>query len=184
MESLELHPCGSPDGMLLPCNLEQLNDRINNLSAGLIGMGDKDTIRVSRTFLNDVLNYMEELLGLRRAEENRRASPENDPLSLEQLKNMSGKAVVDFGGKDETTICLLGAEAKEVLAVLKKQVPMKPKTRVAQGRTEVRHHVFFGPGTMVYTCPVCGSFTTPTQRYCSECGQRFDWSESGRGGPR
>lgn len=75
----ELKPC------LLPCNLEQLNDRINNLSAGLTSMSSKDVMRVNKIFLTEVLNYMEELLGLRREEENRRATPENKPLMPEEF---------------------------------------------------------------------------------------------------
>ena len=70
----------------LLCNLEQLNDRINNLSAGLISMGEKDTIQVHKAFLETVLGYMEELLGMRREEENRRTQPENKPLSIENKK--------------------------------------------------------------------------------------------------
>lgn len=54
------------NGMLLPCNLEQLNDRILNLDNGIARMGEQDTIRVHKAFLVDVLGYMEELLGLRR----------------------------------------------------------------------------------------------------------------------
>lgn len=82
---------------------------------------------------------------------------------------------------------LVGAQnetAEIAVSAIKKQVPMKPETFIAQERTEVRHHVFFGPGTTLYTCPVCGSFTTPTQMHCSECGQKFDWSEFGKGGLR
>jgi hypothetical protein len=95
----DLKPC------LLPCNLEQLNDRINNLSAGLTSMSSKDIMRVNKTFLTEVLNYMEELLGLRREEENRRAAPENKPLTLEELQGMArdlmSSCVVREAGKSD-----------------------------------------------------------------------------------
>lgn len=61
------------------CNLEQLNDRINNLSTGLVSMGAKDTVLVHKAFLETVLGYVEELLGMRREKENCRAEPENKP---------------------------------------------------------------------------------------------------------
>jgi len=77
----------------LLCNLEQLNDRINNLSAGLATMSGKHTIRVNRIFLTEVLSYMEELLGMRREEENRHAAPENKPLTMEELRRMDGEPV-------------------------------------------------------------------------------------------
>ena len=87
----KLKPC------LLPCNLELLNDRINNLSAGLISMGEKETMSVNKKFLATVLDYMEELLGLRREEENRRAAPENkgcaDCSGIVYRQTSSGKII-------------------------------------------------------------------------------------------
>lgn len=78
---------------LLPCNLEQLNDRINNLGVGIAQMGEQDTIRVHKEFLVATLGYMEELFGMRRDEENRRAASENPPLTLEQIRQMDGEPV-------------------------------------------------------------------------------------------
>lgn len=85
MEELKPH--------LLPCNLEQLNERVLNLGEGIAQMGEQDAIRVHKEFLTAVLGYMEELLGMRREEESRRAAPENKPLSLEQLRQMDGEPV-------------------------------------------------------------------------------------------
>ena len=80
----------------LPCNLDLLNDRINNLSAGLIGMGEKETMSVNKKFLTAVLDYMEELLGLRLEEENRRAAPENKPLTLPSVSDRDRQSMYDF----------------------------------------------------------------------------------------
>ncbi|MDD3020931.1 MAG: hypothetical protein PHX61_08145 [Alphaproteobacteria bacterium] len=56
----------STDEMLFSCNLELLNDRINNLGIGLLGMPENGTMKVNKAFLTAVHNYMCELLGLRR----------------------------------------------------------------------------------------------------------------------
>ena len=51
--------------ILLPCNLEQLNERILNLGVGIAQMSEQDSIRVHKSFLVSVLGYMEELLAVR-----------------------------------------------------------------------------------------------------------------------
>lgn len=61
---------------LLPCNFEQLNERILNLGIGIAQMGEQDTIRVHKSFLVSVLGYMEELLSIR----NKIASGEYAPV--------------------------------------------------------------------------------------------------------
>jgi hypothetical protein len=55
----------SLDGMLLSCNLELLNERMLNLDAGLLGMGEKETMQVNKAFLTAVSNYMGELFAIR-----------------------------------------------------------------------------------------------------------------------
>lgn len=75
----ELKPC--------PCDLILLNDRILNLGAGIATMPEDGTMQVNKVFLTAILGYMEELLGMRRAQ------PANDPLTLEQLREMDGEPV-------------------------------------------------------------------------------------------
>ena len=61
---------------LKPCqyDLNLLNDRILNLGAGLATMPENGTMQVNKAFLAAILSYMEELLGMRRAQ------PDNEPL--------------------------------------------------------------------------------------------------------
>lgn len=70
------------------------------------------------------------------------------------------------------------------IEALEKQVPKKPLTRKAEKRTEGRYHVFFGPGTTLYHCPACGELLTPSMDYCDGCGQRMNWSDQRKAGPR
>jgi hypothetical protein len=63
--------------LLLKSDLSLLNDRVLNLGSGLATMPENGTMQVSKAFLNAVLGYMEELLGMRRAQ------PGNDPLCEE-----------------------------------------------------------------------------------------------------
>ena len=75
----ELKPC--------QCDLNLLNDRILNLGSGLATMPENGTMQVNKAFLTAVLGYMEELLGMRRAQ------PTNEPLTLEELREMDGEPV-------------------------------------------------------------------------------------------
>lgn len=79
------------DGMLLPCNLEQLNDRINNLGVSIASMGDQDTIRVHKAFLITVLGYMEELFGLRRENDAPAPSPADEGATLDLMAEYLGE---------------------------------------------------------------------------------------------
>lgn len=65
-----------------------LEERIKNLTVGLLGMVDGQKILVNKAFLEHVRDDMAELLTLRRA-----AQPGNDPLTLEQLREMHGQPV-------------------------------------------------------------------------------------------
>lgn len=42
-------------------------------------------------------------------------------------------------------------------------------------------HVRFGPGCTIYKCPCCGTFLTPTHKYCLECGQAVRFPALGKG---
>lgn len=71
------------------CDLNLLNDRILNLSAGLATMPENGTMQVSKAFLTAILGYMEELLGMRRTQ------PANDPLTLKELREIAESS--EFG---------------------------------------------------------------------------------------
>lgn len=83
----ELKPCP------LQCNLEQLNGRIINLGLGISQMSETGTVQVNKAFLTATLNYMQELLRLRREFENRRPAPENKPLMRRNLYSMNDQRV-------------------------------------------------------------------------------------------
>lgn len=83
----ELKPC--------PCDLSPLNDRILNLGSGLATMPEGGTMQVNKAFLAAILSYMEELLGMRRAQ------PANDPLTLDEMNALDHEPiyVLHTGGK-------------------------------------------------------------------------------------
>ncbi|WP_085833861.1 hypothetical protein [Clostridium merdae] len=81
------------DELIMKCDLNLLNDRINNLSVGLTTMPENGTMQANKTFLLAIQNYMCELLRVRREMDNRSAAPENKPLTLEQLRQMEGEPV-------------------------------------------------------------------------------------------
>lgn len=56
------------------------------------------------------------------------------------------------------------------IAALKKQMPIKVVRESAvwpDGRDRVK-----------LFCPTCHEDLSPDEKYCSECGQRLDWSEN------
>jgi hypothetical protein len=112
--------------------LKLLDDRIKNLTVGLLGLAEGQTMQVGKSFLESVRGYMVELLALRRAQpENSRQhalqtgvcpmcedcpdgcpvetpndsrnKPENEPLTLDELRQMDGVPVyvVDAQGRGE-----------------------------------------------------------------------------------
>lgn len=68
--------------LLIKSDLSLLNDRILNLGTGLATMPENGTMQVNKVFLTAILGYMEELLGICHAQ------PANEPLTLEQLREM------------------------------------------------------------------------------------------------
>lgn len=70
----ELKPCPN----ILKSDLSLLNDRILNLGTGLATMPENGTIQVNKAFLTAILGYMEELLGMRRAQ------PVSQPLTMKE----------------------------------------------------------------------------------------------------
>ena len=95
----ELKPC------LLPCNLEQLNERVLNLGVGIAQMGEQDAIRVHKKFLVAILGYMEELLGMRREKENRHADPENTCAEIDPKTAENGSAPASDGAQNKPLTC-------------------------------------------------------------------------------
>jgi hypothetical protein len=102
--------------------LKLLDDRIKNLTVGLLGLAEGQTMQVGKSFLESVRGYMVELLALRRAQpENSRQhalqtgvcpmcedcpdgcpvetpndsrnKPENEPLTPDDLRQMDGVPV-------------------------------------------------------------------------------------------
>ena len=77
--------------LILKSDLNLLNDRICNLSAGLATMPKNGTMQVNKAFLAAILGYMEELLGIWRAQ----------PTAPQALERIS---VVESGVNPDGTI--------------------------------------------------------------------------------
>lgn len=82
---------------LKACNLEQLTDRITNVRDVLPHMGEKGRAQVSRSFLTAMLNYMEELLELRRKLQARRPTGENKLMTVaDNIRSMSNEELASL----------------------------------------------------------------------------------------
>ena len=87
--------------ILLPCNLEQLNERILNLGVGIAQMSEQDSIRVHKSFLVSVLGYMEELLAVR----NKIAAGEYKPVIHAHWKIVNDFVDIGDGKHAECSNC-------------------------------------------------------------------------------
>lgn len=102
----------------------------------------------------------------------------------EQLAARAEKAEANAGHlvnqaeeyKHKFNAALVRAEKVEaeisVLRTPKQAVAIKMDTVVQIG------HVRFGRGCTVHKCPCCGTFLTPTHKYCLECGQAVSFPNS------
>ena len=60
------------------------------------------------------------------------------------------------------------SDIMDVLSTLEKQIPKKPTLDTA-----------FPSGTLWWICPACNQDDIETNdRYCHECGQALDWSDT------
>lgn len=86
---------------------------------------------------------------------------------IERRQRIHEDMVVKFG---ELADRAEKAEAElSELRTPKAAVALKMDTVVQIG------HVRFGPGCTIYKCPCCGTFLTPTHKYCLECGQAVSY---------
>lgn len=54
----------------------------------------------------------------------------------------------------------------DVIWIVKKQIPMKPKSKVRRGEN----------GQIQHWCKACMSMLHGKPKYCPECGQKEDWT--------
>ena len=95
-----------------------LEERIKNLTVGLLGMVDGEKILVNKAFLEHVRDDMVELSKLRRAQ------PANDSLTLDEMWEMGGEIVwcvrldTGFGDWRELHLDATGLSAETELDAL------------------------------------------------------------------
>ena len=73
----------------------------------------------------------------------------------------------------------LGLKAMQTCkSALEKQTPKKPTPQVVKGGKRLIGNGWWCKGTTVYKCPCCNSWITQTYKYCIDCGQALDWSDT------
>lgn len=93
--------------------LNLLDSRITNLSAGLLGMGESDCMKANKAFLTHVRDYMEELLKLSRADAGISATEE--PLTPDELRGMDGEPVWCVDGAGHECWCVVNKENEDCI---------------------------------------------------------------------
>lgn len=61
---------------------------------------------------------------------------------------------------------------------LEKQISKKPTPQVVKGGKRLIGNGWWCKGTTVYKCPCCNSWITPTYKYCINCGQALERSDT------
>jgi hypothetical protein len=84
---------------------------------------------------------------------------------LKYVYSHNTKLVLDVSN-DDIRLIIEGVE---------KQVAKKPKILINDKDVKVGC-VTFRKGVKTYKC-ICGCWVTLSQDYCSQCGQKIDWSE-------
>lgn len=67
---------------------------------------------------------------------------------------------------------------KMIDVALEKQIPKKPTPQIVKGGKRLIGNGWWCKGTTVYKCPCCNSWITQSYKYCIDCGQALDWSDS------
>jgi hypothetical protein len=66
-----------------------------------------------------------------------------------------------------------------------RMTPMPARREIAKEPTREVNGGLFGKGTTIWFCPKCGTFNTPTHKFCWKCGQALSFDTSGaRAGTR
>lgn len=65
-----------------------------------------------------------------------------------------------------------------IKSALEKQIPKKPTPHKVEGGKIKIGNGWWCEGTTVYKCPCCNSWITQTYKYCIDCGQALDWSDT------
>lgn len=67
---------------------------------------------------------------------------------------------------------------KMIDLAIEKQIPKKPTVHKVEGNKIKIGNGWWCKGTTVYKCPCCNSWITQTYKYCIDCGQALDWSDT------
>lgn len=92
----------------------------------------------------------------------------------EVLQGIAKKANCDGSGKQDAQE--IAFDFDRAIEALYKQIPQKVTTTKADFDTKVLNTVF-GKGVTVHKC-ANGHYVSRVCKYCPDCGQRLDWSES------
>lgn len=85
------------------------------------------------------------------------------------------KKLVD---EKDSKIAELTARAEKAEAELSELRSPKPAIALKMDSMVQVGHVRFGPGCTIWKCPCCGTFLTPTHKYCLECGQAMSYPKT------
>ena len=70
------------------------------------------------------------------------------------------------------------SDIKNAIDALDKQIPKKPiSNKVKVGKVKVGNG-WWCKGTTIHKCPICDEYATRTSKYCNQCGQALDWSDT------
>lgn len=65
--------------------------------------------------------------------------------------------------------------AKEAV---EKQIPKKPIANKVKAEKVKVGNGWWCKGTTIHKCPICDEYAGRTSKYCNQCGQALDWSDT------
>lgn len=106
-----------------------------------------------------------------------------DGESSQNLNTMAQRAVIEYA--DVETQRYIDHQHEIIDKLRERMTPMAARREIAKEPTREVNGGLFGKGTTIWFCPKCGTFNTPTHKFCWKCGQALSFDTSGaRAGTR
>lgn len=70
------------------------------------------------------------------------------------------------------------SDIKNAIDAIDKQIPKKTIANKVKAEKVKVGNVWWGKGTTIHKCPICDEYAGRTSKYCNQCGQALDWSDT------
>lgn len=80
--------------------------------------------------------------------------------------------------KDNSLDTVIVLDETAIAEAIKKQIPKKPIANKVKAEKVKVGNGWWCKGTTIHKCPICDEYAGRTSKYCNQCGQALDWSDT------